>query len=332
MRLPLPRMTSSHTVLDMTILTVFVALAGSCGSTVDGPIDSSMETSPSNMKVTVQVVTTTNIVADWANNVGGYQVEVFSLVPVGGDPHSFQPGAGDVAKIADADLILSVGLGLEAFWLEELVRNASVDESQVVVLGDLIDPIEFVVTRNHEQKGLGQSTFDPHFWFDPMRVKLAITDIATRLSVIDPDGGDIYQANASQYGEQLDQLHAWIQAEIAVIPSERRLIVTSHDSLSYFAQLYGLKVIGTVLPTGMTEVEPSAEDLAQLIGQVQEHRVRAVFGETTARERLANAVTNETGTQLIRLYSGSLGREGGGAGTYIGMMRANVERIVEALK
>ena len=382
----------------------------------------------------IPVVTTTNIVADWVSEIGGDRVEVFSLLPVGADPHSYQPGAQDVAKIADAELVLSIGLGLEESWLHELVENAARDEESIVELAGHIDPIEFMEAHEEEEEdhlledldhviheveegeitaeegleevrelmeameeehhdhdhdhdhgdeeeedelhsgveaileqvdggqlsaedaieeieelvhhiiedhgdhghddhghaGHDHGLYDPHFWFDPIRVKVAVDDIAASLSAIDPDGSDHYSSRANDYKAQLDELHAWTQSQVSAIPEEDRLLVTSHDSLSYFAMLYGFEVVGVILGI-TTEVEPSAEDLIELIHEVEESGAKAIFGETTVSERLAETVANETGTMLVRLYSGSLGSEGSGAETYIGMFRTNVESIVGAL-
>ena len=163
-------------------------------------------------------------------------------------------------------------------------------------------------------------------------MKRAIDDIAARLSVLDPDRGDTYRVNAAAYNARLDELHTWTQQQVAAVPEARRVLVTSHDSLQYFAQLYGFEVVGTVIPSITTEVEPSAERLADLVEVVRESGAPAVFGETTVSERLAQAVASEAGVELVRLYSGSLGEEGSGADTYIGMVRANVMRIVGALR
>ena len=389
----------------------------------------------------VQVVATTSIVVDWVEHIGGDHVEVFSLVPAGSDPHGFQPGARDVAKIADADLVLSVGLGLEGSWLTELVQNAARDSSSIVELGEAIDPIEFaeghadeveliegishavheaeegelapeaaieevkelliafeeaeaaeeghegeegeedeeegphadeameeeeeghgeepadvageIIERyesgeltveealealeglgeegeeEHEDHGHGEE--DPHFWFDPLRVKAAVDDIAARLSAMDPDRAAVYNANASAYNVRLDELHAWTLEQVEVVPEEHRLLLTSHDSLGYFANLYGFEVIGVILGVS-TEREPSAEDLADLVDEVEEEGIPAVFGETTVSERLAGAIAEESGAKLVRLYSGALGGEGSGAETYIEMVRTNVSRIAEALR
>ena len=368
----------------------------------------------------LRVVVTNNIIADWVENVGGDRVDVFSLLPIGADPHTFQPGAGDVAKVSDADLVLSIGLGLEESWLHELLENARGDESAVVELGETIDPIEFGETHAGEVELLediahvvheveegeidaetgieeieellaaaegeeeedgeeghhsaeeelietvhdivekvksgqmpaeeaieelehlteegedehddhGHGIHDPHFWFDPIRVKTVVTDIAARLTALDPDSGESFAANASAYNARLDELHAWTEQQVGTVPAARRLLVTSHDSLGYFAELYGFVVVGVIL-SFTTDVEPSPSDLAHLAEEIEELGVPAVFGETTVSERLATALATETGATLVRLYSGSLGAEGSGADTYLDMVRTNVGRIVEALK
>ena len=361
---------------------------------------------------TIRIVTTTNILADWAENIGGDHVEVFSLVPAGADPHAFQPGGKDIARIADADLVLSIGLGLEESWLKDLLQNAARDPSTIVELGETIDPIEFAESHSEEveaieelshivheveegeiapevaleeikdlledvegedpededelpaialaivgkvdegqmeasqaieaieeitsegegeREGHGHGIYDPHFWFDPLRVKVVVDDIAARLSAIDPDRGNAYDANASDYNLRLDELHDWTEMQLSQIPDDRRLLVTSHDSLGYFANRYGFEVVGVILSI-TTEVDPSAEELADLVDKVRDNEVTTVFGETTVSERLAAAVAKESGATLVRLHSGSLGSKGSGAETYIEMSRSNVERIATALR
>ena len=381
---------------------------------------------PEVMAEPVSVVSTTNIVADWIGNIGGDRVEVLSLLPVGADPHAYQPGAQDVAAIADADMVLAIGLGLEESWLHELLENAARDESSIVEVAEIIEPIEFGETHvedveiledishvvheveegeisaeeglmeiqeaieaaeameeeeeehheeeeeeeeegemhlpdmvmeliaqveagqldadaaieeiehlteegeeEHEDHGHGLN--DPHFWFDPIRVKLVVNDLAARLSVIDPDGRDTYTSNAAAYNAQLDELHAWTEEQVAIVPGDHRYLVTSHESFGYFAEVYGFEVVGVILST-TTEVEPSPADLVELTHEVEEYGVPAIFGETTVSDRLAESIASESGAELVRLYSGSLGTEGSGAETYLDMVRTNVQRIVDALK
>ncbi len=173
---------------------------------------------------------------------------------------------------------------------------------------------------------------DPHFWFDPIRVKGSVHEIAELLSELDPAGAEYYEANAEAYENHLDELHSWALEQVSEIPVERRVLVTSHDSMSYFAVLYGFEVVGTVIPGLSTEAESTASQLAELVEVIEEHNVPTVFGETTVTERIARTIADETGAEFVSLYSGSLGAEGSGADTYIGMFRTNVELIVNALR
>ena len=414
------RVTLGAVILALALLFAAAACSDDAGS--EGPASSGSEAgqAPSSAAqqpsdgTSVSIVTTTNIMADWVSNVGGDSVDVFSLVPVGADPHTFQPGAKDVARVARADLVLSVGLSLEGAWLKDLLENAARDTSAIVEMGEIVEPIEFaeghagevelleeishvvheveegeispeegigelkeLLAEGEEEEGdhegeeellemvleiigkvedgqmdagdaieaiegltaegedehmdHGHGLEDPHFWFDPLRVKLVVSDIAARLSVLDPDRGDTYGANASAYNAKLDELHSWTEEQVGSVPEDNRMLVTSHDSFGYFANLYGFEVVGVVL-SGTTDVEPSAGDLADLVHEVKEYNVPAVFGETIVSERLATAVASESGAKLVRLYSGSLGPDGSGAATYIELVRTNVGRIVQALK
>ena len=297
----------------------------------------------------IKVVTTTNIVADWVRRVGGDRTEVFSLVPVDSDPHTFQPGARDISRIADADLVVSIGLSLEAGWLDKLIENTARDPRWVAALGDVVDPLESGESdanghweeedgkeHNGDEDGGDAEEHngdqDPHFWFDPLRAKKAVNDVAARLSALDPAAGEHYRNNAAAYNRELDGLHGWIEDQVAGLPQERRVLVTSHDSLQYFAVRYGFRVAGAVFST-TTEVEPGAQDLSRLIETIEREGVPAVFSERSHSDRLARRVAEETGATVIGgLYTGSLGESGGEAGTYLDLMRHNTKTIVEALR
>ena len=175
--------------------------------------------------------------------------------------------------------------------------------------------------------------FDPHFWFDPLRVQSAVNEIATRLSALDPDGAEIYQDNASAYVSELAKLHSWIETQVETIPADNKLLVTSHDSFQYFAARYGFKVVGAILPSVTTEAEPTAQDLAALVETIEHEGAKVIFGENIHSDRLAKRIAEETGASVVgSLYTGSLGEPGGDAETYLDLMRFNVNTIVEALK
>ncbi len=284
----------------------------------------------------LRVVTTSNIVADWVRQVGQDRVVVDPLLPSNVDPHAFQPGARDITRVADADLVLTVGLGLEAGWLADLVKNAAREPGEIVALGESVDPIEFMDMRGHEDDEHDEDdhgALDPHFWFDPLRVKRAVNDIAARLSVMDSENRDFYRANANEYSSELDELHSWIEERVATVPSDRRVLVTSHDSFRYFATAYGFEVVGAVSPGGTTEREPSAREMAELIDDIRDAGAPAVFTEATVSDKIAQRIAQEVGAAVVTgLYTGSLGEPEGDAGTYMDFIRYNVAIIVAALK
>ncbi len=191
---------------------------------------------------------------------------------------------------------------------------------------------ETMMTDEHGHEGHDHGPLDPHFWFDPLRVKTAVDEIAERLAGQDPQNADYFRANAAAYKEQLDELHAWTLNQVDAISPQRRLLLTSHDTFTYFAQLYGFEVVGLVIPSLATHVDPSPEHVADLVEVVREHNVPAVFGENTVDDRLVRAIALETGAKMYNLYTGSLGPEGSDGDTYLNMVRSNVQRIVEALK
>ncbi len=241
---------------------------------------------------------------------------------------------GEWLYVADPNSGHVLGVHLEHMEIEEEWELGGAPSSLAFLgVADSGDaPHEGHDEHGHEGHDHDHGTHDPHFWFDPIRVKVAVNEIAARLSAVDPDNASVYFQNASEYGEELDELHYWILDQVGLVQPERRLLVTSHDAFTYFAHAYGFEIAGLVIPSLATHVEPSAEHIAELVEVIRERDIQALFGETTVSERLAQAVARETGAELFRLYSGSLGPEGSGADTYLTMVRTNVERIVEALK
>ena len=185
----------------------------------------------------------------------------------------------------------------------------------------------------HDHAGHDHGPLDPHFWFDPHRVERAVNEIAARLSVMDPDGSDFYRSNAAAYSEELEELAHWIEDQVALIPEDRRVLVTSHDSFQYFAVEFGFEVVGAVFPGGTTEREPTAQEMAELIHEIEEAGAPAVFTETIVSDTLAERVAEEAGAEIVYgLYTGSLSDPDGDAGTYLDLMRYNTMVIVEALR
>ena len=277
---------------------------------------------------TLAVLATETFLADIAQNVAGDRLKVTSLLPIGTDPHSFEPTPQDVAKVTASQVLIVNGGGIEGY-LSKLLENAGGQRQVIVASAGLTSrtpgPGE-VPDTNHPDG-------DPHFWLDPVMVIKYVEAIRAGLSQADPAGAAIYAKNAEAYSAQLKVLDVWIAAQVQSIPPERRLLVTNHESLGYYADRYGFKIIGAVVPSFSTDASPSAQQLAQLVDHIKATGARAVFLETGSNLQLAQQVAQETGIQVVAdLYTESISPAGGPASSYIEMMRYNTRAIVDALK
>jgi ABC-type Zn uptake system ZnuABC Zn-binding protein ZnuA len=275
--------------------------------------------SPSSLPSTrVRVVTTTTVFADIVQNVGGSRVVATSIIPPGVGPEDYEPKPDDAVKLADAQLVVSNGVGLDNF-LDKLLASGTGGGTPRLVLGDGIPTITVDGEPN------------PHFWLDATLVKqYYLPAIVAKLSEIDPDGQPTYQANADDYGTRLDQLDVELMAKINEIPTPNRKLVTFHDAFPYFARHYGFQLIGVILAN--VGQDPSASELAALVEKVKAAHVKAVFSEAQFSARLSETLASEAGiTQVVTtLYNDALGPAP--ADTYLGLMRWNVDQIVPALK
>ena len=173
---------------------------------------------------------------------------------------------------------------------------------------------------------------DPHIWMSPANAMVMVHNIEQTLSQLDPANAETYQANAEAYEAQLEELDAWVKAQIETIPAENREMVTDHDAFGYYTDRYGLEVVGAVIPAYSTNAEPSAQELAELLEVIGEFEVQAIFVGTTVNPVLAERVSEDTGSKLVPLYTGSLGQAGSGVESYLDFIRYNTTAIVEALK
>jgi ABC-type Zn uptake system ZnuABC Zn-binding protein ZnuA len=282
---------------------------------------------PGGANAALKVVAAETFLADIAQNVAGNRVKIDTLIPIGIDPHGFEPTPTDVAKIADSTVLIVNGAGLEEF-LTELLQNAGGQRAVIEAAAGLISRQPRAgETSDPDHAG------DPHFWLDPHNAIKYVENIRDGLSTADPAGAAIYQANAEAYIAKLQTLDRWIADRIKEVPEARRLLVTNHESLGYFADRYGFKIVGTLLPSVSTGSSPSAQQLALLIDQIRAAGVKAIFLETGANPQLAEQVAKETGSQVVtNLYSHSITGASGPASTYIDMMKSNTDAIVTALK
>jgi zinc/manganese transport system substrate-binding protein len=271
----------------------------------------------------VKVVASTPIIADLVRQVGGQRVEVDSILPTNADPHDFEPKPEDIIKVEDAQAVFIHGLHLDD-WAKDLIDNSGTNAPVFVAT-------DGVQTLASEEDEFNEG--DPHVWFDPARVQTMVSNIASDLSSVDPDGADSYQQRAAAFKAQLSTLDQEIKDRINLIPADQRKLVTNHDALRYYADRYGLTIVGTVIPGMDTRSEPSAKDVADLVETIQNEHVKAIFSENIVSPKLAEELAKEAGVQIVDdLYSDNLGEAGSGADTYIGLMQTDTLLIVTALR
>ncbi|MGC8780236.1 MAG: metal ABC transporter substrate-binding protein [Anaerolineae bacterium] len=295
---------------------------------------------------TLKVLAVETFLADMAQNVAGDRLKVDSLIPIGVDPHGFEPTPQDVARIAESQVLIVNGAGFET-WLDRVLANAG--GRQVVVVAStglaMREPGEGEMAHEHAGEATGGGTpppeqehahhheGDPHFWLDPVAAIKYVENIRDGLSAADPAGRETYAANAAAYIARLQELDDWIKAQVAIIPPERRLLVTNHESFGYFADRYGFTIVGTVIPSVSTGASPSAQEMAALVEHIKEAGAPAIFLETGSNPQLARQIAQEAGVKVVtELFTHSITDASGPAPNYIAMMRYNVQAIVEALK
>lgn len=275
----------------------------------------------------LEIVATTSVLGDIVGEIVGDQAVVDVIIGPGVDPHDFQASARQVAQVAESDLVVAIGLGLEESLLDVIDSQAG----EALLLGPELDPIPFTGPDHHDEDdedGGHSEALDPHVWLDPVRMAAAVPLIAERLEALDP-GLDL-QARADAYVERLEALDQEISETLSSIPEDRRRLVTSHEALGYFADRYDFEIVGVIVAGGSTIAEPSAADLANLAEAIESAGVAAIFTDAYNPTTLADAVASEVGGDVlvVPLITGSLTDE---ATSYLEMMRTNATRIADAL-
>jgi len=394
----------------------------------------------------LQIVASHSILADVISNIVGDMADVTSTMPVGADPHSFEPVPSDLTTIADADIVFVNGAFFEEGLLEA-IENADTDMNIVTVsscvqvisfsghddhsdeedhdheegeehaddeehdheegeehadeeehdheMGEMSDIAELCEQHVAEMEALHEAdedhdhgdeehadeedhdhehahsdmetlgfmyavdcgeghshegeehtdeeeheesedhdhgACDPHVWMEPHNVMFWTMLIRDTLVEADPANAETYTTNATSYLNAVDELaHDFVIPLVETVPEDNRIIITSHDSLGYFAARFDFEIATTVIPGGNTMVEPSTADIAEIIDLINEEGVMAIFGETTVNDAVVQTIADETGAELFVLYSGSLSESDGPASTYLDYMRYNVTTIAEAL-
>ena len=268
----------------------------------------------------VPVVTTTTILADLVREVGGDRVRVESLVPKGGEVHTFDPTPSDIRRVTDARLVVRNGLGLDD-WLGDLVGDTGT-EAPVVALADDLPGVTVIAGQEPGQAA------NPHLWMNVAYASAYAGRIAEALAAADPDGAATYRANLAGYQERLAALDEYAKARLGAIPEANRTVVSFHDAFPYFAAAYGLTIDGTVVDA--PGQDPSAGQVAALVSRIRDGGVEAIFAEAQFNPDIVETIAAETGATVVSdLYTDSVGDPP--QDTYEGLMRWNVDRVVAAL-
>lgn len=289
----------------------------------------------------LEVTTSFSILGDLVGQVGGERVKVRTLVGADEDAHAFQPRPSDARNVGGAALVVVNGLGFDD-WMVRLARSGGY-KGEVVVASAGIDTLAMTADEHEHEHGhdrgdedekakdkANAKAVDPHAWQDVGNVRRYVANIADALAKADPDGATAYRANAERYDGELKALDAEIRAAFAVLPAERRKVVSSHDAFGYFGRAYGIRFLS---PVGVSNnAEPTAQGVARLIRQLKAEKVPAVFIENVADSRLIERIRSESGAQVGgTLYSDALSKADGPAPSYVQMMRTNLDALRQAL-
>jgi len=272
----------------------------------------------------LKVAASFSILGDMVKNVGGDRVDVVTLVGPGGDTHVYQPTPADAKSVAGAGLIFVSGLGFEG-WMERLVKTSG-GAGRLVTASEGVTPL----TAPSGEHGARPVT-DPHAWQDLQNGKRYVANIEKALALADPAGAQVYAANAAVYTRKIEAMDAWVKAEFASIPRRERKMITSHDAFGYFGHAYSVTILA---PVGYsTESEASALRVGELIRQIRNENVKALFVENMSDPRLIERIGGETGVKPGgALYSDALSPPSGPAATYLDMFKNNVTLMVAAMR
>lgn len=322
----------------LAVLVLVAGVMGACGNDAErgggGPL----------------IVVTTSVLGDVVSTLAGDEVTVEVLMPPGTDPHDYEPSARTAARLRHAELVVSNGLGLEV-GLASTLEAARGDGVVILEVGELVNALPFAASEpadpsaedhdedhgHEEDEGHDHDhgAFDPHFWHDPHRMIDALPGLVAAMSDAIPDlDSEQLEQRADAFEAELLEVDAEMESILAVVPAERRLLLTNHHNLGYFADRFGFEIVGNVIPGGDTMASPSAAELAALVGIVETHQLPAIFAETVTATAIAETLAAEVGfgVEVVELYTDSLGEPDSAASTYLDMLRTNAQRVAGALR
>jgi zinc/manganese transport system substrate-binding protein len=337
----------SKTLPFLALASASAFVLSGCSSTAEQAVEPATTPETTAVVEGPTVVATTTILGSVVSDILvcalGTDDSATVLMPIGADPHDFQPSSEQVALMSSADLVVANGLFLEE-GLVSVLESVKTEGATVIELAELLEPLPFAYESVKDDHDHGHSDeegvededehahgdFDPHFWLDMGRMAGASELIGSELALA--TGDDTFEQCGASVADDIRAAEVGVIETLSSIPTDRRVLVTDHDAFAYFADSYDFRVVGVVVPGGSTLADPSSKDLATLVATIRAENVPAVFANTAASSAVAEAIAAEAGgVDVVALFVGSVGGPGSGAETYIAMMHSNAALIAKAL-
>ncbi|WNS46005.1 metal ABC transporter solute-binding protein, Zn/Mn family [Paenibacillus sp. MMS20-IR301] len=295
-------------------LSAFVLLLAACSDTSNRGADSDK----------LQIVATYSIIADMTENITGDKAEVYSMVPIGTDPHMYDPLPADTGKVSRADLIFYNGLNLETGkgWFQDLLEVTKKTDAAFAV-SDEVTPMYLT------EKGK-ETQVDPHAWLDIRNAVKYVDIITARVIEQDPENKDYYLNNQTEYVKQLTELDQYAKQAVEQIPQDKRILVTSEGAFKYFSKAYGFE--SAFIWEINTDSQGTPEQMNRIIGIIEENQIPALFLESSVNPKTMETVSAETGVPIhSKIFTDSLAKKGEDGDTYIKMVKWNIDKVIEGL-
>ncbi|MEK4105322.1 MULTISPECIES: metal ABC transporter substrate-binding protein [Paenibacillus] len=300
--------------IKILYLTMFIVLLTACSKVSEGDADHDK----------LQIVATYSIIADMTENIVGEKAEVYSMVPIGTDPHMYDPLPKDTSKVSSADLVFYNGLNLETGkgWFQDLL-DVTNKKDVAFAVSDEVSPMYLT------EKGK-ETQVDPHAWLDIQNSIKYVDIITKRVIEKDPDNKEFYLNNQSEYVKKLNELDQYAKEAVEKIPQEKRILVTSEGAFKYFSKAYGFE--SAFIWEINTDSQGTPEQMKNIIKIIDENQVPALFLETSVNPKTMETIANETGVPIhSKIFTDSLAKKGEEGDTYIKMIKWNIDKVIEGL-